>query len=636
MSKKNNKKGNGSSGPPRDAGNRGSQKPKAPANKQSFVREGESSIELLGNRVKCADNDWRWYAQDAQLVKDFANFPFGQAVGSQLHVGVNDVDQSSVPGIMTLSIVPSIGVATSSVDPINVAMRKTFNALRKANSGKTNYEAPNLMMYIISVSQAVSYLSWMKRAYGVMNTFSPVNLFKPQALVTAMGFDYASLQQNLNDFRGYINQFAARLNQVVIPAVYSYTRRQEWLYENIYQDSGTKKSQLYMYVPAGFFRYIEGTATEADFYLQYVPVTGDMSYADVITYGNAMLDSILGSQDFNIMAGDILKAYGDAGCYKPMGISESYSTAFTYNAEVLSQMENATAIGEPLTMAVDAANGYAIREDKTIGGGFLVSTPLVRLSNAGALVTTPASAAAYYEAYEANRLLNFHHDSPTPEEVMVASRLTAFTDMGANGRNCLVVGGSVYAPLYTVGSEWVASVAMWDYAWTTQAIPAASQLTYHGPFYYRSSPKYTINVDASKGLAVNATTADLGNNSINTVAQLGIYGALSQLVSAQLTNAHLAMFDWHPAICVTPVITLQATGTMVASKSNTIANLFVKNGSDYLPVTSSKLNLVLQSNVGFTTDLDAIQFDVDVYGVITAQNQANMNWVALLSLFDAG
>lgn len=132
---------------------------------------------------KARPNDWRWYANNQQLLKDFANFPYGAPVGRTVPGYYPTANSgSAVPGLCTIELVPSIGVSKNENSAINVSARNIYSYVRHRNSGSTNYEAPDLMIYLMAMDSIYSFLSWMKRLYGLMMDYTPYNRYYPKLL----------------------------------------------------------------------------------------------------------------------------------------------------------------------------------------------------------------------------------------------------------------------------------------------------------------------------------------------------------------------------------------------------------------------------------------------------------------------
>lgn len=360
-------------------------------------------------------NDWRWYAQNQQLVTDYANYPFGTPLGNTLMLGNDYVDTGAVPGIMVLEFVPTIGYAAEETDPINVAMRRVYSFVRHANSGASNYDAPDLMMYLLAVDSAMMYLEWMKRVYGVMLDYTPFNRYYPRALVTGMRASFEDIEQHLNDFRGYINQFAVKLAQLWIPNSMSVLARHSWMCQGLYVDGNTAKAQTYFYQPTRFYQFTLDAQGAGS--LRQVILSENSTFAQIVQLGNSLLAPMITNEDFGIMAGDILKAYGNGGIVSVSGITENYQILPVYSEEVLSQIENSTCFGDLLTGSAD------VTQETAVGTGYLVSQPKC-IGPSGNEFHDANVQQQMINFLGMRKLLNFHHSSVTPEEVMVATRLT--------------------------------------------------------------------------------------------------------------------------------------------------------------------------------------------------------------------
>lgn len=369
-----------------------------------------------------ADNDWSWYASTPQLVKDYASLPFGSAVGLKIP---NSYYTGIVPGVMMFGFYPTIGVANKETDPVNVAMRKLYSFVRYANSGAKNYDAPDMMMYIIACDSAYMYLEWMKRIYGSMFSYTAFNRYYPRGVIKAMWADFDDLEANLADFRGFINQYALKLNQLWIPANLSYTLRHKWMCQHIYVDSQeSPKAQTYLYNPMGFYKFtVSGTPAVSSLTLTTFPSV--MKLSNIIQMGNGLLEPLITNEDIGIMSGDILKAYGIGGIAHAEGISEDFRVLPEYSPEVMSQFENLMITSNPQN------SSFNVTQNTAIGGGFLISNPVCYAGPSSfggdTFVTVPTQyqqniADALFAPLKGTRVLNFHHSNVTPEEIMVATR----------------------------------------------------------------------------------------------------------------------------------------------------------------------------------------------------------------------
>lgn len=400
------------------------------------------------NKFKGNDliNNVDWYVPNATLLKNVASIPFGRITGYPLL----DMDFSTfptltenyaVPGVMALQIIPTFGPTSNagiSTSPLNLSAQSLFSYTRHANSGAANYESNDEMLYILAVSNVISYFSFLVRAYGIASNFSIMNKYTPEALITSMGINYQDLQSNYPVLRAAINLLAYRLQTLVIPKGIHYVDRQVFIYENVYTDADNAKAQYYIFVPVGFYQYTEGSGTDPASYLQFKPLVKSnpsadtanlLTVAELIAYANDLVDPILGSQDFNeIIAGDILKAFGSENTYSVPSISEDYQVMPQYNKEILTQIENAVIYdGTVSTLLRDEYSDYmpTVKQSSVVNSSTLVPTIELPLFPRYSGIANENS---WYQNVYRNLtfndyVMNFHEDTVSPEMVMVGSRL---------------------------------------------------------------------------------------------------------------------------------------------------------------------------------------------------------------------
>lgn len=389
------------------------------------------------------DNDVRWYAANPQLIKDTASYPFQFPLGTKHNMGGDDkyISASAVPGVCTIHWDPSIGMANDEVDSVNIAMRNIYSFIRHANSGKTNYEAPDLMLYLLAMSDILGYHAALKRIYGVAMTYSHTNRYVPKAIVEALGVDYDDIQLHLSDLRSYINTFAVRIGSFCIPASMSYIARHVWMNSHIYVDSDQDKPQIYAYVQDHYFRFglDETPAGKLDFEVfnpRQAKSIGSfrvdettakgLTFAELAAFGNTLLAPIIVSEDFGIMSGDILKAYTPSEVYRVELIPENYTVMAEYSEEVLDQINNATLFGIN-SHIVGVGEAASITQTTGLNQGYLQEKhPIYWFSDIASAkpVTNKLITEILRPAYSQSKFLNFDHGDVKPENVLVATRMT--------------------------------------------------------------------------------------------------------------------------------------------------------------------------------------------------------------------
>lgn len=323
-----------------------------------------------------ARNDTSWYGGQSEIMAQAAQLSFGNALGMEPNLVPNYTGQTfkgrcTVPGIMCFNVLPVVGECVDWTSPANLAARTIYTWVRHVNSGHANYDASDLGLYIIAMDQLYSYLGWMIRLYGSMQTILTRNRYLPKLVIQAEGGDYDDLADNLADFLFYINLFAARLNTMAVPNKFNMFKRHMWLFSNVYADADTDKCQMYVLRPAAFGKYNpvyndKGPAIEwkaLDINSPMYPTKG-MTMDKIKTLGDELLNAVLNNEDMNIISGDILKAYGDDR-FAVAGISSDYKLIPIFEPEFLLQIHNAMHVDEAVS------NFPAITQDNEEGSSTL-------------------------------------------------------------------------------------------------------------------------------------------------------------------------------------------------------------------------------------------------------------------------
>lgn len=611
----------------------------------------ERDLDSDYNCQKSKSNDWRWYAQNEALLRDSASFPYTWPLGTRLNMGGEvavDVNKGSIPGIMAIHTAPAFGWSDQSNSPINVAMRNIYSFVRHANSGSAMYDAPDLMLYLGAMDNLYSYLSYLKRIYGVAMTYSLTNRYYPKAIVEAMGVDFDSLQSNLADFRAAINVLAVKIGSLCVPASMSYFAKHMWMYDGYYLDSNQDKAQTYLFVPDGFFQF--GLDDDGAGMLYYKPLgmwdsigsttpsqvemSDLLDYHQLIDYGNQLIMPILTSEDMNIMSGDILKAFGSNMLYKVDGVSETYTVLPSYDEEVLSQIENLSLIGSYVP-------GVSLVQDVT--KGWLNFTPALQHPYA-----FPAGQSTHpgYNVYLANNFVNFHHDQVSPADTMVATRMSNIAHSIDYEENTLTY--------HTIGSEiacyaYIYYYSEWNGSWLLTRSRTLYQSNTGVVSFMSESSKIPVTVSGRVSMYTDAksTTGDL-TSSVSTirpislgsipVASVNANAAVSEIMNVFLLAEQLSMFDWHPAMA----LNLGIQGTTV--NPNLSAINFEIGGISGMSTSAPAAGGVLANVTPLTNDwfVDApvygryngVLLDVNYYTILTEQDLQQMAEVALLSEFN--
>lgn len=374
-------------------------------NGRSKPKEVEETKDRAGAKAgrstfkRSAANDPAWYTVNGQLLKDVSSFSWNMRLGELFTLRTSATELSdyttSVPGIMAIYNIPSIGISENNTSPVSEAMKNIYSFVRHANSGHSNYDPADLMLYLLAMDNIYTYWGYLTRALGVANVYSQTNRYMGDCLIRAMGIDPVDLRKHFADFRAYINMYAVGAMDHAVPNTMSYFLRHNWMYSNIYKDENVDRAQMYMYVPAGLYAYAIDSETGAGM-LQYKelalniaansttkPARQVLTVDMLMNYGNELLNAVKSQEDTGIMSGDIIKAYGE-NLWRLPQISEDWGVLPIYSEEVLAQIHNTEFVGAYPCAKVKGTSeeGYAtnkagldIKQDTTVGGGYLKFAP---------------------------------------------------------------------------------------------------------------------------------------------------------------------------------------------------------------------------------------------------------------------
>lgn len=416
--------------------------------------------------AKSFGNDPAWYNRFPEISIPANSVTYSWPMGQFIDVDPNiNIDSAFVmPGVLRLDLAPTFGYSDSGTSPLNIATQDLYSTVRKTQTGATNYDPQDMMLYTISMSQVYSYITFLQRIYGSMFISTLENRYTPVTLVTAQGANYSSLLNNLADFRSGLNQLIVSASAFNVPASIEYFRRQAFLYRDIYIEGTSLKQAMYLYNPASFFIYSEGTTASAAGQLthkRFTPPAGGYTYDQLLNFGFDLLSPLKGSQDAGVISGDLGKSF-DGNLVTLQYVDDTFRIELQYSEEVLQQFRNATIININSrfdTAVFDRSALFSpVTQNVEINNSYLVHTPTVVIDCGKASGNQLALDIAYYKPYQAyfegKKILNTMPNYANPAGTSVATRLMSttspfiFEDNGSKGEAKLYAGTEVAVGMY--------------------------------------------------------------------------------------------------------------------------------------------------------------------------------------------
>nr|AVX53363.1 putative capsid [Marmot picobirnavirus] len=374
-------------------------------------------------------NDASSYTPTPQLVKDVCNISMYTRTGVNLDMGipwVNPVTHAQsgiIPGIMNLYFIPTFGVSSDYSDPFNVNAQAIYAYVRKANSGRINYDPSDLMCYLGAISSALLYHAILCGIIGKSMKYDASNAYYPEGLVDGYGVDFWDVRKNMPTLRSYVNQFALKINNYFFPDVFPFLKEQLKMVLNCYKDGDSGKAQVYQFIPTHFYMYDEksseqGSSLSAVKFVSNTDVMNTLKRRkvdDLIQFGDQLLNALTQSSDTGIYDGDLRKAY-ETNRYIASEIGEQFIIEPTKSDEILMKINNLT-----------------IWPDVDLLGTSLDFTPNINRQTLTQVIQYPSfefgeefSASEVLKLINSNKIVNFYWDNVTPDDVLVATRWMTF------------------------------------------------------------------------------------------------------------------------------------------------------------------------------------------------------------------
>lgn len=477
-------------------------------------------------------NDPAWYLNGPAGPLPFT-VPFSEPVGEDI-VLKNERDNYkvttvysgaySMPAILAMEFAPTYGEMKSLSDPINMSLTRLHTMLRYGQSYSHTYDAAHLGVHMIMADQLFMLIAHLRRCYGLLRWYSSVNKHVPEVYVRALGFDCASLnKEHMEDFRQYINMLVRKVAMIKVPANWKLFLRHQFMCETIYMDSPSIKSQMYGFVPGFFYKYVvsdQGNWSLAPVYWSAWNTARNLD--SIISYCDEIVNSYIFEEDATIISADMLRIYGNDGCYKLYEIDPNYTTQPVFDPTILAQIHNATVFGPSLT-AANVKPLLAITQDTQKGN--LKNTAAIECTGA----TAYTSAGCLY-----TRIMDAPIDGCDANYVAEASRLMAIASASFGD------GGTTYF-FSNCGTEFITSALVWyqnqGTAASANAYVGATNTTEdlltkfnHAPLYYRTTGSVNADVVTLNCSGVFGT--------IDNYAYIG-----DKMLRNMHLNAHYSLFD---------------------------------------------------------------------------------------------
>lgn len=494
---------------------------------QKVATAGKIVNDAFGNLVGGAKaigtfaNDPSWYNFNKQLVLDAASLsyhtPLSTAMtSSTLATSTSNPRASAV--CLKVQLSPGIGGYDLAGRPsanslynssVRVAAQNLYAWVRHANSGASNYEASDLMMYILAMDSAYAMYAWGRSIYRMANSATAFNFTWLEDIANATGFSISDFRSNLANMRTFLNLCATRLNALAVPNSLPYFNRHVWMFSNIFKDSNVDRCSYYVFYPNARGVYIPSQAR-----INYYALPTLLNFQKYVGLMNEIIDVLMSDEDIGIISGDIRKAYGSDKLFQIENTPvDDYVEPF-YSEEVLTQISGATLCGELLAGSYDICqtyNGYIYQ-----GTYVDNATSIPALNQLYPNISFKGDSGFEHTGW----VINMYKDDPVPDDNMVATRLmaqTASTTIEQKQYRMVILSGSEFVVNATIvgylGGNDRTTITISDFqSYSAQLTVFLPQLDWF--------PQFVYNVASSTPNAFFYYVSDLSNYAIIGFEQL--------------------------------------------------------------------------------------------------------------------
>lgn len=246
--------------------------------------------------------------------------------------------------------------------------------------------------------------------------------------------------------------------------------------------------------------------------------------AQLLAYGNQLIDPLIADEDINIMSGDILKAYA-GNTIKLVPLAEMYTLYPIFDIRVLEQMKNATVFTDLTT------NSGNVTQVVQVNNSYLQFKPTTSAASAGKKSMQGC-------VYAGNRVLTTTTAEVDPSLVMENTRMMAAAKWTGTAGTML----AIYA-----GSEIVVGNRQFRYAYTDETTYTLSSAMFRYASFYELDP-----ADASTASAILGNVARLAHFKFHPCAFVSVYQANSVPGQPDVYGSVEINFDVDNYAVVTP------------------------------------------------------------------------------------
>lgn len=477
-------------------------------------------------------NDPAWYHLNDTANKAAGSLPFGFVLGSKrddryFPLAAKLSVEDPTPGLAVIWYTPIPGMSSDANSALNVVTQGAYAWIRHANSGHTNYDPSDLMLYYLAIDNAQTLYAWMCKIYGNLSKYSAVNRYFPEDWFRAVNIDFADFQNNIPGFLAYLNMYALKLATFAVPAEFPIFKRHALLASSMFTDSGISQSkfQVYDFEPRHIFKYtgLDTSAHVTCLTPVKMPNVGGspLTFAKLTEFADSIINPLVSNvDDFGTMSGDVRKAYMNGGLFTVNMIGSDYTTNFLYDELMLQQIHNMDLWGELLIDPAAAGTTQINSSNYRIEAGAATDTIIYEPTTCIALPLESGEAPRGLEIRGAKTVL-VDKDAPTADDVFEVTRDVSFVSLlgesavpGVHVCKYDVVGTEVFENIAFVKAPGTGSTFMYTTLMTLMSNTSSMELSAIFPHIENMMAAHAFRYDPEARIAILYNEGKNGNNAI--------------------------------------------------------------------------------------------------------------------------
>nr|UVJ88897.1 putative capsid protein [Picobirnavirus sp.] len=422
----------------------------------------------------------------------------------------------------------ALTIPKDDVNSFAQAVSILYAKIRSANAGSINYSVEDLSAYILNVRSIRVALNQIRRMLESTYVTDPYNANIPILLTNAAsGYQISGANRIGCDFETISSNAATLHNKLIIwykligsllPVNLNLLDRADWLFSNIFRDSMGAKPSVFIPFAGSVPHYTASGASlsKTDVKLQNTSTSFEDNFKTMISNVDKFIQNITTLNANVIIAGDILKAFGDNAFFNqsmdPLGTPAN----IIYDEAALTQFQNASVLGAA--------------QDKYTSETYNFETGAHTLT-----LTIPTTYYGLSRYAPKNVLINTYKDSMTPAETISYSRFSVVNTYASGVITIETCGSEIMKDIiyYTIQES---NGLFTTYAWSSMVLGTTSTAMYiiNAWAYLDYSPMLFMLLSENE----NTLMFDFNKYAVCTKAELSTYHQYATL-SLLASQAHV-------------------------------------------------------------------------------------------------